>query len=400
MKPQPDHDLAPQSAQRWLALDVFRALAVLSMIQGHTFTALLRADEYAGAWSSWHSLLHGLTAPMFLLGGGLAYGIVTLRPDRPRPGAGRLVRRGFELLAIGYALQLPKAPLAEVYASHALLSAAVRVGPLQLVGVCLLLCETLRAAIRTRARHVAALAAVLLSVIASAPFVWQARFSDRAPLPLATWLDGYATSLFPFFPWAAFFLLGVIVAPAALRGWAGNDAALRAGLARRLLATGLATAATTYALFLTGNQLRAFYGDHDFWHTSPLYVLFRSGIVLAWLGTLCLLEPAVQRLFRSASWLERLLGALSRHSLVAYVAHLLVLYGTPVTIGLKFLGPSLDKLSASAISLYLIIFTTAIAVLFQHFVASGALARGLSSTLVRMRAGRTGHKAADRVESY
>src|SRR5262249_12613026 len=72
-------DGAVVSRRRWLALDVLRGVAVLLMIQGHTFTALLDPAHYVGNWSRWHSLLHGLTAPMFLLGGGLAYGFVTMR---------------------------------------------------------------------------------------------------------------------------------------------------------------------------------------------------------------------------------------------------------------------------------------------------------------------------------
>ena len=62
---------------RWVALDRLRALAVLFMIQGHVFTALLRRDALSGTVMRWHERLHGLTAPAFLFGAGLAFGTAT-----------------------------------------------------------------------------------------------------------------------------------------------------------------------------------------------------------------------------------------------------------------------------------------------------------------------------------
>jgi uncharacterized membrane protein len=366
---------------RWLGLDVFRALAVLSMMQGHTFTALLAPHEYDGGWVQWHSLIHGLTAPMFLLGGGLAYGLVNLRRAHAAACNFRLVRRAFELIVIGFLLQLPKAPLQEVLADRALLAPTVRVGPLQLVGVCLLLCELLRVLTRTRGRWLAAIAAVTAATAVVAPLVWQARPSVALPLPLGTWFDGYAGSQFPLFPWAAFFLLGVLATAAmqpALRAIEQARRSARA-LAITLMTGGVAAAVLPYALFLHGHVLNELYGKHELWHTSPLYVLFRTGVVLAWLGVLCALEPRVKALWLRAPWVEQLFSALSKHSLLAYVTHLLLLYGTPFTVGLVRLGTTLDKPAAVATTLYVIAFTTAVAVLWEHYLTQGALARRLSA---------------------
>src|SRR5688572_4087415 len=132
------HPVQREKVGRWIALDVFRASAVLLMIQGHTFTELLRPTEYEGAWSAWHTILHGLTAPMFLIGAGLAYGIVTLRSqaDAPRRPNGRILRRAGLLVLLGYFLQLPRAPWAEILSRRDLYECATRVGPLQLVGLC------------------------------------------------------------------------------------------------------------------------------------------------------------------------------------------------------------------------------------------------------------------------
>ncbi|MEY4577341.1 MAG: hypothetical protein RL701_2044 [Pseudomonadota bacterium] len=354
-----------RSPQRWLALDILRGLAVLLMIQGHTFTALLRASEYDGAWSRWHSLVHGLTAPMFLIGGGLAYGFVVMR-DSQQPGL-RLVRRGLMLLALGYLLQFPNASPSAWLRDPVLLAGALRVGPLQLIGACLLICEAVRAVTRTRMQLMATLCVQALVIALSAPVVWKVRASQGALLPLGTWFDGYAGSLFPFFPWAVFFLLGVSVSFGVLLVLE-NPAAMRLErlAALTMLAVGVLATSLTYAAFVHGRVLSSWYGEHELWHTSPLYVVFRAGAVLAGLGLLWVMEPWLRQRWRSNGRLETLLSAISRHSLVAYVAHLLVLYGTPFTSGLTHDGPTLSIWQASAVSALLIAFTLGIVLAWQH----------------------------------
>lgn len=334
---------------RWIALDAFRAVAVLLMIQGHTFTALLRPGELHGTSSAWHGLIHGLTAPMFLLGGGLAYGIVTVNSTRAI--GFRLVRRALMLLAIGFTLQLPKAPLHQIVADRALLTATMRVGPLQLIGVCLLLCEALRVTLKRPGLRAACAGACAFAISFTAPWVWQWRASEHGPLPLGAWLDGYSSSLFPFFPWAAFFFLGVALA--------GIVARLNAAL---LIALSTSAAAIAYGLFVRGHLLREIYGEHELWHTSPLYVAFRSGASLAWLGTLWMFEPALRRAWPKLSAFD----ALARGSLVAYVAHLLMLYGSPFTTGLICLGQTLHLIEASAVSVALCLLTTLFVIAWQR----------------------------------
>jgi uncharacterized membrane protein len=64
--------------RRWLALDLLRFLAVLLMVQGHTFTALIEDAVRALGWYRWHSYVHGYTAPLFMFSAGLAFGVTTL----------------------------------------------------------------------------------------------------------------------------------------------------------------------------------------------------------------------------------------------------------------------------------------------------------------------------------
>jgi acyltransferase len=353
------------SPGRWLALDVLRGVAVLLMIQGHTFTALLRTSAYEGAWSRWHALVHGLTAPMFLIGGGLAYGVVIARSARP--SSLRLLRRGLTLIVLGYVLQFPRAPAHVWLSDPVLFAGAVRIGPLQLIGLCLLLCELMRALTRTRSQLMAATAAQLCAIALTAPVVWKLRVSQGKLLWLGTWFDGYAGSHFPLFPWAVFFLLGVLVS-LALPPPCQADVRAQRRAAALMAILGVLSAALPYAAFVHGHVLQNVYGEHELWHTSPLYVVFRAGAVFAVLGLLWSCEPLLARAWSRSTaptW-TTLLSVLARNSLVAYVAHLLVLYGTVFTPGLvQFLRDSTMAV-ACLVSLGLIAFICALAWSWQR----------------------------------
>src|SRR5688572_30590278 len=132
--------------QRWHALDSLRALAVIAMIQGHTTTALMRSGELSAPVEQLHALLHGLTAPAFLVGAGLAFGVTSYRRydafHEPGYALNRRLRRYALLLAIGYALQLPGGSLwAALHAQGDKLLLVFRVGPLQLIALTLGACQ-------------------------------------------------------------------------------------------------------------------------------------------------------------------------------------------------------------------------------------------------------------------
>jgi uncharacterized membrane protein len=392
-----------EAPARWGALDTFRGLAVLSMIQGHTFTALTEPAAFSGRWVPFYTLLHGLTAPMFLFGGGLSYGLVSRRrrgarvaaavAARARPLDARIVRRGLALLALGYALQWPERGLGSLIGRPELLRAVFAVGPLQLVGACLIACEVLASPFCSRAdvgapsgtaRMTLATASLAASIALFAPYVWRAEYSARLWPLVGMWLDGHGGSLFPCFPWAAFFFLGVL----------GSELAVpmqrtpkRSGLL--CLLAGSCGAGALYLAWRAGERLTSLYGSHDFWHTNPMYLGFRAALVVALWGLVLLLEPLWLRLRRlspfcsragprASTAAQRAFDALARQSLVAYVAHLLLLYGSPVTTGLACLGRVFDLRESAAIFVCVALHTLAISYLWEHLRPMRWLARQAS----------------------
>ncbi len=377
---------------RWSVLDTFRGLAVLLMIQGHTFTALTLQSEFSGPWHRLYRLFHGLTAPMFLVGGGLAYGMVSAR-RRAQAGEGtaaldpRIVRRGFMLIVIGYLLQLPQMRLWRLPEYPELFRKTFAIGPLQLIGACLIVSELVWALSRIlfqneRARrfHQGSILTLCLAIAACSPWVWQGARSMRWFAPVGMWFDGQGGSLFPVFPWATFFFLGVLAAALVPR-------ARRAprGVAFGLIAGSAALAWGIYVAWLGGEQLAFLYGEHDFWRANPMYVTFRGLLVLLMLGGLMLLEPLFQRARRRFPRSGRLFDVLSRQSLVAYVTHLFVIYGSPFTVGLIRFGRVFDLVESSLLFAWVALYTLAIAVLWDHVKPAELWARGLRRVRMRLR---------------
>ena len=113
--------MSPRENERWRALDLLRLVAVVLMVQGHVFTALLDRELRHGPWYIRHSYVHGLTAPIFFFASGLAFGVATLRnwSDHAHwgpPVKRRLGRYGW-LLFIGYMLSLPELSFRELWTS-------------------------------------------------------------------------------------------------------------------------------------------------------------------------------------------------------------------------------------------------------------------------------------------
>jgi Heparan-alpha-glucosaminide N-acetyltransferase, catalytic len=324
------------AAGRALALDRFRIAAVLTMIQGHTFGALLTPGALGPALPPWYVLWHGLTAPMFLVGAGLAYGHVRVRGQRP----GRRLLRPLWLVVLGFALQLPGGSLQAGLASEAARETSFALGPLSLIGLCLLGAELARVGL-SAAQFRALGAALFAGLLVAAPAVWSVGASQVLPLVPGTWLDGGRGSTFPVFPWAAFFVAGVLLAPLLQRRahvWLGG--------ALGALVMGLA-----YGTW----RLAAPASDAIAWHAGPLYVTFRLGA--------CLVLLALAAALPSFPALGRLLMPFAHGSLLAYVTHLVLLYGSPWSAGLTRLIGRMELDEVLAPSLLVLVVTWLVCVL-------------------------------------
>jgi hypothetical protein len=329
--PSPVARVQEGSRERWVALDRFRALAVLWMIQGHAFTALLRADAMPAALARWHERLHGLTAPAFMFGAGLAFGTATYGEYRAHrhlgSALGRRMRWYVLLFVLGYLQQAPGwSPSEALQAQGAQLEVVSRVGALQLIALSLAACQLLILVVPTaRAHAVTSLALGALLVLCASPVAqwgggsWGGAF-------LSAYFEDRGGAHFQPLPWAAFVLLGVAAGGLLAR----RSNALRGGL---LCCAGGVGAALAYHAFQQAGEAPE---PGWLWRTSVSYFVFRLGGVALLLGALHVAASSSATQSRSSLF--------ARHSLVAYLVHIALLYGTPWT-------PALTQGWAHALSL-------------------------------------------------
>ncbi len=350
--PQPSVDdaaldrTAAVAAPRWLALDGFRFVAVLMMVQGHVFSSLLDDATKAEPWYPHHSAFHGFTAPMFLFGAGLAFGYTTFRRwDAHTAGGAAALKRYTRyawLLALGYGLQLPTLSLRGLLAIEdpEQLGALFSVNVLQHIGVSLALVQLLVGLVKRQRVVIAVLAVATAGCALGAPWIWAI---DVSGLPIA--LQGYVNhaghSWFPLVPWAGFTYAGILLAW--ILGRRESDRSISARIASPFLALSL-------VLMLVPVVIDRFgpfpWPPHNFWKTNPLFFSWRLGNVLFVLSLLCFAE----RIARARGWLDPIDGSrvaqvvlpwvklLAAESLVVYVAHLLLLHGSVLAPGLTQSG--------------------------------------------------------------
>ena len=317
---------ASARAPRYAALDAFRFLAVCLMVQGHTVTALASSDVTSAPWFAAHRFVHGFTAPMFLFGAGLAFALTTIPRYAehsvwgPRTRA-RVWRYG-AMLAIGYAMHLPLTPLRELLdADRATLGRVFQVDALQLIATSMLALVGVSLVLPKASAFVAAAAALAAAVVFAGPFVWRAELPAQLPPWIAAYLSPADGSPFPSIPWSAYVFAGV-VAGAFIERFVRYGGRRGAGA---LLGVGPALACLGAALLAL--KLPVF-GEHDTWVNDPFRFLFRVGVLLSVLAALGAALGVVLGGRRS-----RFVETVSQESLVVYVAHLLALYGTPVSPG-------------------------------------------------------------------
>jgi hypothetical protein len=306
-------------------VDLARVVAILLMVQGHTLDALL-ASEYrtSAAFYAW-SFGRGLTSCLFFFLAGFAFVLTTYTQsgERRASAAGlRRFRRFALFLLIGYALHSPVASPGDITnVTPEKWKSFVAVDALQCLAVTLTVLQVF--ALRARSSRQFLLLSLLtaITIVTATPAVARADWDAVLPLSLAAYLTAGTGSLFPLFPWSAYSLVGAAVGAAYVR------AARPGWMATRVL--GAIGGAMLIGSFVGARLPWESLGRTDYWSTSPNQFLLRAGLVCTIVAVLALLSRRISRL-------PAALEALARHSLLAYAAHLCVVYGSAWNRGLRY----------------------------------------------------------------
>jgi len=369
-----------KTTERYVFLDLYRALIVLFMLEGHVLRELILPSLRSTSFFAFHEIFHGISGPGFLFGAGFTFAIATQREWQQAVVLNKFFFRRLWrvclLLFIGYILHVPFLSLSKTLAqaTPAQWNIFLAFDALQCIAIGLLLVRLSLFFLKRELPFIILTTTLLLIVVYVTPFFWA--LSDTAlPLWLASVFNGITGSPFPLFPYVGFLLAGVITAWLFLREAQKGNAAL---YIQFILISG---AGILFLGFILDSLPFQSYPVYNFWHTSPNYFWIRLGMLLLLLGGLWYLE----RLLGSRGLLQtrgvRWLLVLGVESLFVYIAHLVVLCGwtTNVATNLRWWWGGTCTIAMSLlISVFVILAMIPLALFWNYLkIHHAVLVRGI-----------------------
>ncbi|MDH4211092.1 MAG: heparan-alpha-glucosaminide N-acetyltransferase domain-containing protein [candidate division WOR-3 bacterium] len=296
--------------KRYLFLDMLRALAVAEMIHGHSLEGLLdtalRSTPFFVNWTH----VRGYTAPVFLFAAGFAFALATLpRVDEYSKFSKTLLtrlRRLFFVVLLGYLMYLPYFSLRQTILSIGTSGwdNLLRVDILRCIGVSALFLQLWFLLKPKRIATWIVVGAITIALPILTPVVRQSDFVLNLPAFIRYY---FVDSRFPLFYYASFLFLGFML---------GSLFTNRQGswLKYSVIAAVL--------LILFGQVLN--------W-SGALYAL-RGFITRG--GVIILLTVLLERGERLWERMPRAVKYFGKESLVVYVVHLMIIYGSVLNRGL------------------------------------------------------------------
>ena len=292
------------------------------MVATHATDAFL-----AEAWRDgivWHlsNLMFGFAGPAFLMVAGITLGLRVGSMPGPRAGTRqRILRRMLGILMLGYWLQIPVLSLRRLVMEQrpedmARMFDSNILHVIALASIAIVLIAALSASpIRMRL----AVGALTFVVVMATPYIWASGIYRDLWLPIRLFLAPQPIAMFPLFPYSFHLLAGFLLTPLLValerhpKGWL------------IMLGAGCALVAAGFGI---DSLIGGIPPHDDFWGSGIGHVLFRSGGIVSALG-LCI--GISRSIGESVSALEQI----GRRSLGIYTLHLMAIYGSPMTIGLR-----------------------------------------------------------------
>ena len=294
-------------AKRKLWLDWQRGLAVLYMLEWHTWDSW-RADGAAvGVVHDTLAILGGFAAPSFLYMAGISQLLGDAAQERKGVPVGvrrsSAIRRAIWLLGMAYLLRFFWFAAGGAWRVPDGWQGILKVDVLNVIAVSLLVSALFTVGWKPRAHLVLAVGATAaVAFLAPVVAAWQHPPSRVLDYLYSEWPRG----IFYLFPWAAFCFAGSALGRLAL------------GESRPItwIAIGVGLALAGWA----GDRYLTFYAHQDFWRTSPAWFAIRLGGVVATSGLLQLVPASADRWL---SWLR----TMGRHSMLGYFLSIELPYG-------------------------------------------------------------------------
>jgi len=269
-----DAATSPSSGGRRAYLDWLRGVAVLIMVEAHTFDSWTAPADRVSPIYRFLILVGGFGAPAFLFLAGVALALAMaarLRKGVSKAEALRLARRrGWQIFGLAFVFRLQS-----LIISQGAWITLLKVDILNILGLSMVAAALLWGAAGSRRLRMAVFLAAAAVVAAVAPSIRASEWLTSLPDPLEWYFRPWAgRSSFTLSPWPAFLFAGV-----AAGEWLE---AARTGAAERRATRHLGTAGA--ALVVAGyaaTYFPPFYDHALLWTVAPSFVALRLGVLLA-----------------------------------------------------------------------------------------------------------------------
>jgi uncharacterized membrane protein len=302
--------------KRYPYLDWMRGLAILIMIQCHTFNSLTRLDLRDGGPYMLSQFVGGMAAPLFLFMAGMttAFQMESLSNREPdvRVRWRAALRRGGYILGIAFLFRFTNWLFS---IPHTTMRELTKVDILNCMGVGLAVLAV--AAVFPSASRVRFAMAAGFLIAALSPLVANLDWSG-APALLHEYISPIpGLGRFPFFPWASYLAFGIAAGTAARRAPADR-------IERLMQWSVLLGVAVIFICQYFSNVPYSIYAKSNFWTDSPALILIRVGISLLLMSGAYLWTEYCAG--TGWSWMQ----ALGKNSLMVYWVHVMIVYGAVI----------------------------------------------------------------------
>ncbi len=321
-----------EKKHRIIFIDLMRALAVIQMVQGHTVDVLLdpqyRLTEYP-AYFIWN-FMRGMTAPIFMFSAGTVFTyLFRLNPEpfESNPRVIKGVKRFFLLVGLGYLLRYPTYKIFDFNnVTPDRWNTFFAVDVLQLIGFGLMfvmLCAFVAEKIRLNDTVVFSIVTILFFI--STPFINNIEWIKYFPQPVAGYFYDKTGSLFPLFPWAGYVIMGGVLGSYLAK----NPLVFKTNrFSFNLLIFGLAFIIIS---------LVSIYLSEEFWGIPYQNSSYSLEVITFRIGFVLVLNSVVSYISQKMESIPRIIILIGRNTLLIYIVHLMILYGSAWNPGIILL---------------------------------------------------------------
>lgn len=348
-------------------IDLMRAYAILMMVQGHTIDTFI-APQYR-VDSNWlyyiWDHMRGVTAPVFFFSAGAIFTFLLLKPGTDREWRQTRIKKGLRrfvyLLLIGYLLRFNLGLLSNpLHPDFVMYRASFASDALHAIAFGLLSIITCHYISRlTRINH-----AIILGIAATLMFYLYPTFHlshwvSSLPIPIASYFTNIYGSNFPLIPWLGFVLWGAFFGYLLTKK---KDLSFGYSFAGTIAALGLLLHFGSGGMLLLIYDITGLENVNYLLHNN--FQFFHLGNILIVAGVFSFLERVFPRI-------PAIIPTIGRRTMMIYILHIFLIYGTGINPGLKALwGGSLNPVQCISLALFFIILFVILSYYWERILKS------------------------------